>query len=401
MGATSGVLVVIGFAEALSAPEVAWSLVDAGFSVIAFSRKGRRAALRHSRHAKVFDITAPEDDLAAALYELAAVIDARACEYGGQVVVLPIDDASLWLCNRVRPASQWVLSGPSGNCAELALDKQKQLAAAAASGLAVPPTSTTVDAIARSAARYPVILRPASAILMCDGRLRKGRNWICADDEELRRAQAALSATDTLLVQPYLEGTGEGVFGLATDNGVIAWSAHRRLRMMNPHGSGSSACISQAVPHDLKARVAAFVKSCEWRGMFMVELLRTEDGRPWFVEFNGRAWGSMALARRLSLEYPAWTVKLALEPHFRPATQMDGAEGVVCRNLGREFMHLLFVVRGPQSRAVRTWPSLVRTLIDLLRINRQGYFYNWRKEDWRVFVSDCWYTIRDQVFKVR
>jgi hypothetical protein len=47
--------------------------------------------------------------------------------------------------------------------------------------------------------------------------------------------------------------------------------------MMNPHGSGSSACGSQEVPDHLKDPVAALVRSCDWRGMFMIELLRTED----------------------------------------------------------------------------------------------------------------------------
>jgi hypothetical protein len=50
------VVVAIGFAEALSAPEVIWSLVDAGFKVIAFSRKGRRAALRQSHHVAIFEL---------------------------------------------------------------------------------------------------------------------------------------------------------------------------------------------------------------------------------------------------------------------------------------------------------------------------------------------------------
>ena len=36
----------MGIAEAVSAPEVEWSLVDAGFTVVAFSRRGRVAALR-------------------------------------------------------------------------------------------------------------------------------------------------------------------------------------------------------------------------------------------------------------------------------------------------------------------------------------------------------------------
>lgn len=48
--------VLMGFAEALSAPEAVWSLVDAGFQVRAFARRGSRSALRHSRHVQVFDV---------------------------------------------------------------------------------------------------------------------------------------------------------------------------------------------------------------------------------------------------------------------------------------------------------------------------------------------------------
>ncbi len=47
---THGDLVVIGFAEALSGPEVAWSLIDAGYRVVAFARKGGGNALQCSRH---------------------------------------------------------------------------------------------------------------------------------------------------------------------------------------------------------------------------------------------------------------------------------------------------------------------------------------------------------------
>jgi len=395
------VVVAIGFAEALSAPEVAWSLVDAGFKVIAFSRKGRRAALHHSRHAEIFEITAPEADCEAALGELAVVLDAQHANHVEQSALLPLDDASLWLCSRVRPASEWILSGASVRSAELAIDKRMQIRAASAAGFRVPPTSfaASVDELDRCVGDYPVILRPACAVTMSEGRLRKGRHWICSDQAELLRARSAWTEREVIMVQPYLEGTGEGIFGLATDRGVVAWSAHRRLRMMNPHGSGSSACISQEVPDTLKAPVAAFLKTCDWRGMFMIELLRMEDESVWFVEFNGRPWGSMALSRRQSLEYPAWTVELALEPQFVPDVNFDRTDGVVCRNLGRELMHVLFVLRGPQSRAIRKWPSVSRTLIDVFGADRRSFFYNWRKDDWPVFITDCWYTIREQVFK--
>ncbi len=395
------VIVAIGFAESLSAPEVAWSLVDAGFKVIAFSRKGRRAALRHSRHAAIFEIAAPEKDYAAALEELAAVLDSQHAEHLMQSVLLPLDDASLWLCSRVQPSSRWILAGASAQCAELAIDKRKQIQAATAAGFRVPRTSfaATADELIDCVGDYPVILRPACAVTVSEGRLRKGRNWICSDEEELHRARSAWNGRELLMVQPFLAGAGEGVFGLATDRGVVAWSAHRRLRMMNPHGSGSSACISQEVPDVLKGPVAAFVQSCDWRGMFMMELLHTEDERLWFVEFNGRAWGSMALSRRQSLEYPAWTVKLALKPQFVPDNNLYRTEKAVCRNLGRELMHVLFVLRGPQSRAILKWPSFWSTLIEVFRTNRKSSFYNWRRDDWGVFISDCWYTIREQIFK--
>jgi len=78
--------------------------------------------------------------------------------------------------------------------------------------------------------------------------------------------------------------------------------------MMDPEGSGSSACTPIAVRPELRDAVALMMARLEWEGLFMVELLGDEAGRAWFMELNGRAWGSMALARRMGLEYPAWAV---------------------------------------------------------------------------------------------
>lgn len=103
---------------------------------------------------------------------------------------------------------------------------------------------------------------------------------------------------------------------------------------MNPQGSGSSACISQAVPPDVKPKVEALIAEAEWRGLFMVEMLRDHSGKAWFVELNGRPWGSMALSRRQGYEYPAWHVKLAMDRQSRVGATLPSAPGVVCRNVG-------------------------------------------------------------------
>jgi len=392
----------IGFAEALSAPEVAWSLAEAGFEVFAIARQGRRSPLRHSRYASVLEITPPEVDAAAAVAEFHG-LDAGS-EYGTdltQVPVLPLDDAAVWLCSQATLPKGWVLAGPGCEATSLALDKRYQVEAARAAGLKVPETwvAGASDDLSRCHANFPLILKPADAVSLRNGCLYKGRNWICADRDELERAVEAWRGNGTLLVQPFLRGTGEGIFGLATAQGVQAWSAHRRLRMMNPHGSGSSACVSQPVPEGLKGPVESLVNNSGWRGLFMVELLRDNSGQRWFVEFNGRAWGSMALSRRQGLEYPAWAVRLALDPDWRlPGTGHTGNE-VVCRNLGRELMHLAFILRGRKSAAVRTWPSFWRSAADILRIRRRDCFYNFRRDDLRVFLSDCCCTMREQVFK--
>jgi predicted ATP-grasp superfamily ATP-dependent carboligase len=393
-------LVCIGFAEALSAPEVAWSLVDDGCDVIAIARKGRRSALRHSARVQVFEITAPETDAAAALADLTQVLANRNGATTRRVL-LPLDDAAVWLCDQLPSDGKWILAGPRQSTAALALNKDIQTRTALACGFNVPATTIATkaaDVLAR-AAELPLVLRPANAVLPQQNRLRKGRNWICATRAELEKTVSDWAEAWPMMIQPFIRGTGEGVFGLATNDGVQAWSAHRRLRMMNPHGSGSSACVSQSVPSDVQPAVEKMIQQTGWRGLFMVELIRDQAGKLWFVEFNGRPWGSMALSRRQGLEYPAWAVKLALNQQLPARPPANGT--VVCRNAGREFMHLLFVLRGPKSAAFQEWPSFWRTAFNLLSVHRHDSLYNWRADDLKVFFSDWWYTVRDNVLKSR
>ena len=128
----------------------------------------------------------------------------------------------------------------------------------------------------------------------------------------------------------------------------------------------------------------------------MLEFLRDRAGRAWFMELNGRAWGSMALALRIGLDYPAWAVRGALDPAFKPAVPPPRPD-VVCRHLGREIVHFLFSLRGPTSSANVDWPRPLATLGKLLRVRRGDRWYNWRRDDWQVFVSDTFGTVASQV----
>jgi predicted glycoside hydrolase/deacetylase ChbG (UPF0249 family)/predicted ATP-grasp superfamily ATP-dependent carboligase len=395
--------VLIGFAEAATAAEVAWSLVDGGCDVIAFARKGRSSALRHSRHVVCHDICAPEVDLDASLSDLRSVLSSLNNKPSAQQVLFPLDDNAVLLCNRVQLGEDWVLAGPDGAHAELALNKYLQIQMAGESGFDVPKT-----ALARTAAdirgfitaeSFPIILKSAECVPVQEGRAYTCPQWICANDDELKRALAQWGERVPLLVQSFIIGTGEGIFGLAAPDGVRAWSAHRRLRMMNPQGSGSSACISQPMSEGLRRKAEGFVERTGWRGMFMIELLRDRSGKVWFVELNGRPWGSMALSRRQGLEYPAWQVSLAVNPQSQAGTAVSPAPGIVSRNAGRELMHLLFVLRGPKSQALGEWPSFWKSVADVARFRQGDTLYNWRREDLKVFLADVCYSIKTNLFK--
>ena len=380
-----GPVVLIGFAEALAAIETAWSLQSAGFRVVAFRRSGTRPALRHVRGVELHEVPPPEEGTAATLDAMRRLLDSVRPS-----VLLPLDDAAVLVCSRLGDAGVPV-AGPTGFAAECALDKGLQLAAAREAGVPVPETRVLDDPSEAGTIDAPVMIKPARALYEVDGRLVRPSGMICANDEELRRA-ATRSWHAPLLKQPLIYGAGEGLFGHVGPDGVVAWSAHRRVRMVNPHGSASAACRSHPVDQLLVGPSERFLKAIGWRGLFMLEFLRDVEGKPWFVELNGRTWGSMALSRRRGFEYPAWTVRAALDPSFVPSPPVDPAD-LVCRNVGLELVHLMFVARGPQSDAPVDWPRLGRTLGDICKIGRADRLYNWNPRQPSVLLADMTGTV--------
>jgi hypothetical protein len=380
MAMSAAPTVLVGFGDAYAAIEAVWSLQRAGMRVAAFTRRGARSALRRVPGVELVEIASPAWSASASREELARLLRRLRPD-----AVLPLDDAALWLVCRADLGGA-ALAGPDPDGTALALDKDRQLTAAAAAGLTVPPTDLVRVAGAAARASWPIVLKPADAVRIVDDRLVRPRGAVCAGPDELASAEEGLGG-GVLLRQPLLHGTGEGVFGYVDERGPTELSAHRRVRMVNPQGSASSACRSVDVDPQLIAPIRQLLAGVGWTGLFMVEFLRDGAGIPWFMELNGRAWGSLALARRRGFEYPAWAVQFALglprspEPPDRPRT-------ITARHLGRELSHLLFVLRGPQSRAITQWPSRWRTAAELLAIRRDDRLYNWDPRQPLVLASD-------------
>ena len=229
-----------------------------------------------------------------------------------------------------------------------------------------------------------------------DGVLIRPKNYVCASRSELAAVARTWRGAEPLLAQPLLSGIGEGLFGIAGEDALHALSAHRRIRMMSPQGSGSSACASAPVDAELAVKAERMLSHTHWRGMFMLEFLRAKDGTAWFMELNGRPWGSMALARRSGLEYPAWALRQLNDSDFAPPQRPFISEQI-CRHLGRELVHLLMVFRGPRSAALTEWPSRAATIKAVLRLDRTQHWYNYRQGDRAVFVDDTVRTVLEFV----
>ena len=382
--------ILLGFADALSAPEAVWSSVDHGFSVIVFSRHGSKPPLRRFKKIKIVEVCPPEIDVNQTINDLKNIINITTPD-----ILMPLDDKSVWLCSTIVPETDIKIAGPTGLQADIALDKRLQIEAAARAGLRVIPTrhmDTREELMQIN--EFPILLKPATAVVKFFEKLIVGAHYTCTSKIELSNVTQLWEESYPMMAQPIIDGIGEGIFGLATDNGVTAWSAHRRIRMMNPRGSGSSACESLPITDQPIDSIEQMLIKIKWRGIFMVELIRDKFNQLWFMEMNGRPWGSMALARRGGYEYPLWSVLYALDINFRPESP-NKYKAIVCRHLGREILHILMVLRGPQSSAIKDWPSLGKTLSDVLRVKRNHTWYNWQSGEALFFIEDTYRTVFD------
>jgi hypothetical protein len=392
--------ILLAFADALAGPEAFFSLSAAGFDVDVLVRRDRPLPIlaRRLPVRQVHQVTAPETSLERCLDDL------RALDRSQWVAAIGIDDIALRLLGGdERVLGPLPLASAHGDQAAFALDKARQIEMARSAGFAVPEAGEiVVPADAARIENFPAILRPRHAIMIRDGRILKQPVHFLMTADDRVTVQARLKETELpLIAQPLVRGIGEGLFGFATARGMVNLSAHRRLRMMNPHGSGASACVSLPVDPVLAAAAGRLVEAIGWRGPFMIEMLRGREGTPWFIEFNGRLWGSTALARRCGLEYPAWAARQAIEPDFEPPA-VEAKIGLIVRHLGRDIVHCLMALRGPKTRFhAEDWPNVFGSAAAALAPAPGAGFYNHDPRHPRFFLHDALETVASQIRKAR
>jgi predicted ATP-grasp superfamily ATP-dependent carboligase len=239
--------------------------------------------------------------------------------------ILPGTEASLIALASRSESLPCRLGAPGSAVVDLATDKQRVLALAPHFGLDTPPS--TVAAPTELAAQaekidYPAILKPTHTRLALENsRLAYYKARRVGAAEELRAALEELPNTDWVL-QPYMDGRLSAISGVAWQ-GRLVCAVHQISHRIWPPGIGYSS-YAETVPADpdLESRIARLVQEIGWSGLFQAQFLEGANGRRLLIDFNPRAYGSLALAVRAGANLPALWAALVLgasppQPRYR------------------------------------------------------------------------------------
>ncbi len=215
---------------------------------------------------------------------------------------------------------------------------------------------------------FPIVLKPRYSRFYDEKTdlVRVGDAQIIYDPQELREKIGKFrQGTSFPCIQEWVTGVGFGVELLLKRGQVLAVFCHERIREMNPLGSGSSACVSVPVREDLVQASVNILKACHYEGVAMVEFrLDKEKERAWFMEINGRFWGSLALPLACGINFPYLFLQAFVRAEPPPTSTTRYPVGIQARSLWKELIRLTMVLRGRPPKWKGPFPSQGEALSD-------------------------------------
>jgi predicted ATP-grasp superfamily ATP-dependent carboligase len=276
-------------------------------------------------------------------------------------LVIPADDASLAALSQAKDrfAGRTTIACPSFAAVRQVLDKEATLSLAARLDIPVPVTMYLDDANASESQltglRFPVILKPRLKRL--EGELNSIKVLYCRDRYEAWKGMADNESVRRWVVQEYVPGYGVGVAALARHGEPLALFQYRRLRDLPPGGL-SVVRVSEPLDRQLADDVTRVLGALGWDGVAMVEFRTDGNGRPVFMEVNGRFWGGLALALTAGMDFPLWLYRYLVDG--QPPPQRPYRPGIRCRWLVGEMQRLEYLLRGTPGNDPMDRPSRLR-----------------------------------------
>lgn len=314
---------------------------------------------------------APEADAEAYLERMLAVARAERVD-----LVVPVTDEAILPLDAARERFDGVsaLALPPREAFARARDKQQTLELARTLDVPTPATAvvTTVEEARREAARlgWPVVLKPlASRVVNAEGEIAALVVAYAGGFARLESHMRRFEGLCPVLIQSYTEGDAVGVELLLQNGRPLAAFQHRRLREVPVTGGASSLRESVALDPVLYDYAARLLGALRWTGLAMVEFKVGDDG-PVLMEINGRIWGSLALAVRAGMDFPARMAEVYLngQPTLDGRPDTTYTVGVRTRNIDLELVWIASVLRGARRYPFLRMPRRREALIAALRL---------------------------------
>lgn len=297
-------------------------------------------------------------------------------EYPG-AALLSISEQDNLLINRHRAELGRCLKilVPEQSLLDKVHDKSRCIQLASEVGIRVPQTFTSqsLQEIERIKGElpYPLVAKWADPNLVIKD--------LVANKLPVLKCEYILSETDLLdkmqrysaigrfpLLQEYCPGKGIGQMFLFRNGRCILEFQHARINEMPPEGGISTYCKSVALEEHkaCRKRSIALLEKLNWDGVAMVEYRFNETtGEYFFMEVNGRFWGSLPLAIAAGVPFAAELVKSA-SPDYQYTTQKPYKK-IYCRFMLPELRRLFVLLFKPESIQDPTF--LYRRVNELLK----------------------------------
>jgi predicted ATP-grasp superfamily ATP-dependent carboligase/peptidoglycan/xylan/chitin deacetylase (PgdA/CDA1 family) len=307
-------------------------------------------------------------------------------------ILFSSSDATMLLIsrNRDRLGAFIKVLLPSSDSVELASDKRS--AARAARELNIPTVpeysigTTDSNILADASALradiknlnlpYPVVIKPAHTASWA-GRGYSGTAAIVTGEDELvqQAMQMRIGSGELPVVQKFVQGGEYGVEVLAKDGEILALAAHKRTRSLSPRGGASTVKVTIEPSLKMIEYTEAFINRVKWSGVAMLEFKEdASTGALYFLEMNGRFWGSLPLAVAAGAGFPLWYYEFAQGQE--PAVAVAQA-GVTSRHLWGDAQWLVRVLFARDPMRKTLYPSRLRALRDFCKAGYKPDVWSW------------------------
>jgi len=157
---------------------------------------------------------------------------------------------------------------------------------------------------------YPAVIKPKHSCVWKGNIGVKGTaSYAFTPVELIEKAKEIYKKTGLWpLVQDFIMGEEYGIEMLCQEGEIVAISAHKRIRSLNP--TGGAAVVKEKIFDDENSRAMEeyakrFLKELTWNGVIMFEFkMDKKEKNLKLLEINGRFWGSLPLAIFSGVDFP-------------------------------------------------------------------------------------------------